>query len=1054
MIRIMRASAGSGKTFNLAMKYITLLFGKKDSHAYRHILAVTFTNKATDEMKSRILKELYVLSSDPRKSPYIDSFIPEMFPDGEEGVVRLRKTAKEILSNILHDYGAFSISTIDRFFQQTLKAFSREIGQFASYKVELDKKSLIDESVDRVLDSLTEDRKELLQWLTESAMEQVEKGGKYRLEDGLKKMAGRLKSDAHRCLVEKSGLDESAMYSYDNLLKTRKVCRSVKAEYVRTVKQRAGEVLSMLESCGVPPEMFSYKFMAKVKDYADLAPEDTVFPLTEAFMAKAADHEKWFSKKNMKLHDMVYPVLESPLEEFCRCFGDDYREYATAGILERQLYELGVAADIYREFDAILKERNVLSIDDSNVILKNIIDGSDTPFIYEKTGVRYENFLLDEFQDTSVVQWENFRPLIAESASKNEENLVVGDVKQSIYRWRGSDWGLLDHGVYEALGMYRIEETKLRSNFRSMRNIVDFNNGFFPFAAGELDRAYGKSDGRTISGIYSDVVQETGSAKKGDGIVNVAFCPADKELAIIHDTVSMLHSRGVPYGDMAVLVRKNDVGAEIASMLISESVPVVTDDSLDVKASSTVRRLVSLLSCIDNPEDSVNSYLAGLLNVEMPDDSPSLPEMCESLCRSLKKYDPEAFEAETTYVCSFVDCLLDYVSVYGNDLHGFLRHWDEINPHISSPSSADAVRIMSVHKSKGLDFRYVIFPYAEDVNLFKSEKVWCELKGDGSELGRKCAGIYDVTLSDRTASTMFRDDYLQEKKMQYIDNINTFYVALTRAVEGLFVIAETPSDKFLASFGNELPAYGNFSHILYSWLVKEGVAAGFVKTEEEDIACFGHGTLSENVGESAAPGAPQVMELPAIYESYPLNQPVPEDGLPRHDRLVCSTDSYDYFSDGGDGEVRADGPVSGMSARVKGVILHKILSEIKSPADIPQAVGRAERTGLIEKADTEPLTDFFVRKTEFAASKGWFPEDGAGVLTETEIIDTDGSVYRPDRVILHGDGSVSVVDYKFGAPKSSYLSQVERYAALWKRKGYGNVSSYLWYVMRDEIIEK
>ena len=196
------------------------------------------------------------------------------------------------------------------------------------------------------------------------------------------------------------------------------------------------------------------------------------------------------------------------------------------------------------------------------------------------------------------------------------------------------------------------------------------------------------------------------------------------------------------------------------------------------------------------------------------------------------------------------------------------------------------------------------------------------------------------------------------------------------------------------------------------------------------------------------------MELPAIYESYPLNQPVPEDGMPKHDRLVCSTDSYDYFSDGGDGEVRADGPVSGMSARVKGVILHKILSEIKSPADIPQAVGRAERTGLIEKADTEPLTDFFVRKTEFAAPKGWFPEDGAGVLTETEIIDTDGSVYRPDRVILHGDGSVSVVDYKFGAPKSSYLSQVERYAALWKRKGYGNVSSYLWYVMSDEIIEK
>ena len=208
MIKILRASAGSGKTYSLAKTYIRLLLSDSDPVAYRHILAVTFTNKATDEMKSRILKELHLLATDPEKSSYISDFVPSLLPTAEE----LKKKAGDLLLRILHDYSAFSVSTIDRFFQQTLKAFSREIGQFASYQVELNQKSLVAETVDRILDSLTEDDKGMLNWLSDSMMEQLEKGERPKLEKSLNDVANRLKSDEHRAVIEENGIDEEKAY--------------------------------------------------------------------------------------------------------------------------------------------------------------------------------------------------------------------------------------------------------------------------------------------------------------------------------------------------------------------------------------------------------------------------------------------------------------------------------------------------------------------------------------------------------------------------------------------------------------------------------------------------------------------------------------------------------------------------------------------------------------------------------------------------------------------------------------------------------------------------
>ena len=254
MIRIMKASAGSGKTFNLAKTYIRLLLTDEERYSYRHILAVTFTNKATDEMKSRILKELHLLAVSPKDSPYYGELVP-MF-DSEDG---LRRRAETVLCDILHDYGAFAVSTIDRFFQQTLKAFSREIGQFATYQVELDRESLVSESVDRVLDSLSEDNKDLLEWLTQSVMDDLEKGKRYNLENNLKTVAMTLKSDEHRAAVEEYGIDEEKEYSKENLARMKKALSGVMTSFVNEVREAAKAFVGAAGEEGLANEDFSRK---------------------------------------------------------------------------------------------------------------------------------------------------------------------------------------------------------------------------------------------------------------------------------------------------------------------------------------------------------------------------------------------------------------------------------------------------------------------------------------------------------------------------------------------------------------------------------------------------------------------------------------------------------------------------------------------------------------------------------------------------------------------------------------------------------------------------
>lgn len=924
-MKLMKASAGSGKTHNLSQTYINLLLNSPEDHPYRHILAVTFTNKATEEMKSRILKDLAELSSTNPK-------------------------AEKILVELLHDYSAFSVSTIDRFFQQTLKSFSREIGRFADYQIELDRNSLICEAMDNILDSLTEDKTELLSWIRQSVSETLEKGNKVSIEDGLYEIGKRLKSEEHRKLAELNGIKAAEEFPPQRLAAIRKECRAV------------------------------------MKD----------------FEAKAA--ALGIFRGDNGAYKVPSRTARAKSPELDELFGRPYDFFVTASILDSMVFNLGLASEFNREFSNLLQEKNVMCLDESNTVLRDIIDGSDAPFVYEKTGVRYDHFLLDEFQDTSNIQWSNFLPLLKESESRGNDNLIVGDVKQSIYRFRDSDWKLL---ASEVDGCFPGAATvQLRDNWRSSDSIVHFNNGLFEWIAGNIG----------LKDIYSDVAQGLGRRHEQCGNVKVEF-RSDQVDAVL-ESVRRALDAGARYSDIGILVRNGQRGALIANRLISEGIPVISDDSLNVKTALSVRTLVSLLAGMDNPDNSIYAYLAGNLNVDYPSEYHSLVDLCEALIRSMRDADPEPFAREYLYVQSFMDFVHNWVAANGNSIREFIRYWESPDTRctLSSPGSSDAVRILTIHKSKGLEFNYAIVPFADDIVLYKYDTHWCPLNTAGTPFSDALDGIYPVSLSSTAENSLFRDSLQKERFLQLVDNMNILYVALTRPRKCLHIIAKVPSNACASTVGKAVMKYSNFSELIFHYLGGQ--------------SCFELGpmydfTRMERKEETVA------ASFPASYRSYPVGK-----------RLQPSADAAEFF--GEDGLTGAQA-----SPRLKGIVLHRIMEEIRVTADLRPAVTAAVSDGLLGPAEGEAA--YLLLTKRIASHPAWFPSDPASVRNEVSIIGPDGSEHRPDRVVELPDGSVDIIDYKFGNESPKHISQVQQYARLYRQLGFVRVNGYVWYVNDDYL---
>lgn len=930
MINIFKASAGSGKTHTLSKTYLDLLLKADSKTAYRNILAVTFTNKATEEMKERILRDL-----------------------AEEGKTNPR--AREILINLLHDYGSFSVSTIDKFFQQALRAFSRELGSSGNYQIELDKASLTKEAMDRVLDDLTEKDKDLLGWFTKQLETALDNGESFHLESSLYEMA-----------EEFGDVNEKFTYDKKKLTALKARCKEIVDTFHKDVYENALCIDTTTWGKTAAKGLAQYAgAQTKYKDSVKAANATTLAKLAETAGCEA-----------------MYALMNPQ--------GRRWKEYRTARMVEKVIFTLGLAEEFYSKLAIIEEEKGVISLDESTSLLRDIIDGSDAPFIYEKLGVRLNHFLLDEFQDTSVVQWENFKPLLANSVSEGYSNIIVGDVKQSIYRWRNSDWNLLDKEI-EANFEGKVKVITLKENWRSTQSIVNFNNEFFTFAADNLG----------LSKIYADVKQKVKVEDSQEGCVTVDFC--EDELEMIDGYIEQAVAAGAKMSDMAILLRTNGEGKKVAEYLLSKGYSVISDDSLDLKSSLIIRKIVSYLHSLCNNSDSLNTYLSESLEIDSEREYHSLLDLVDGVIKDLSETHPDEIKGQTLFIQSFMDDILEWTSIHGNDLRQYLKHWEESKIAISSPNDPNAIRITTVHKSKGLAFPIVIFPFAEKVGLFKEDTLWCHLDSD-AEMGESFNSIFPVVLGKSSGDSFFSESLKNEMEMQRIDNLNIFYVCLTRARKEMHIIAKNPPKSLID--GKSSP--NDLSQLLYLYCEQNGYTFG----------------SPYRWNEASKKEDSEIEEFDAEYETYGMNP----EACSR--RFVASSDAWDYFSEEGIGQ----------SKRLRGIEQHALLSRIRTSDDAPEVL-----------RSIEPQTRELLLERISAHSEWFSPE--LKTLNEVAIIDSFGNTNRPDRVLVDEEGRVTVIDFKFGEEDEKYSGQVRRYMRLFREMGYGEVSGYIWYVPTDKIIQ-
>lgn len=1011
-LTVYKASAGSGKTFTLATEYIKLLI--ENPNAYRHILAVTFTNKATEEMKQRILWQLYGISKQLKES---EKYIEKVMEGSDKSRDEISRKAKEALSLLLHNYSYFRVGTIDAFFQSVLRNLARELDLTANLRVELNDTQVMEQAVDEMIAELGPKDK-VLRWIIDYIEENIREDKSWNVFGQIKNFGRTIFNDTYKeeseSLKEALKKDKNLFYNYSEKM------RELKKEAAMQMTMYADAFDDALVTAGIDESQLSGGRSKSIANYFhklrsnDFSEKKCVNATVKKHMT---DAQAWTTKTNPNREQIVLlaeTTLMGLLNDAEKGRERYWSQYVSADVTLKHLNQLKLLNYIENKVDEMNKEANRFLLSNTQKTLHDMIDDSDSPFIFEKIGSQLEHIMIDEFQDTSTVQWQNFRILLLETLShRNPRNLIVGDVKQSIYRWRNGDWRLLNN-IEQEFDPRLIKLEPLKTNYRSAHNVREFNNWFFSEAAKIEtlnEQEINSEEAQQLATAYSDVEQQQPEKEEQGGYVRVELLEKEdydaQMMQKTADAVDQLVNAGVKTTEIAILVRSNKHIPEIAEYFMRErpDIKMVSDEAFRLDASLAVNIIIGVLKVVHSPNDTLTRvFLQKTWDIDQIDTDAyktlPLKEMAEKVYRD---YCIDRLQEQSAYVCALFDQITKFIDDFGSNLHLFLREWnDRICSKTIQSDETDGIRIISIHKSKGLEFNSVIIPYC-DWKLELTNTLWCKPKEEPFNM----MPIVPVDYSSKLKDTIYADKYRHEHLQNCVDNLNLLYVAFTRAKRNLFVFGKRDT---------------------------KGTRSSLI----QDVI----GDMEYEVGEICA-----INDNDSVTDTKPITIQVKSYDMPAEFRQ--SNKSRDFID--GENEDEQQGYIK------MGCVLHNLFANIRTTDDIPKAIKQMEYDGVLynDEVSTEKLREMIEKRLASQHVKEWF-SDKWQLYNECTILTTnnEGEVIerRPDRVMTDGKETI-VVDFKFGKPKEEYHEQVRGYMNTLKVMGMPDVKGFLWYVYSNKTEE-
>jgi len=1036
-LTIFNSSAGSGKTETLAREYLKIVLNDPDE--FKSILAVTFTNKAAGEMRDRIIKRLVQLSQ--RSNPELEKYLKKA------GVkTNISEQAKAVLQLILHNYSFFSVCTIDSFFHKIFRSFARELKQKLGFEVMLEEKEALARAVDDLFADIGTDPK-LTEYLRDFAFYNIDEDSGWGIDSRIKKQAEEIFRERYRqrrdkgLSIDKKTVQQILSHLFD-------VIRNFEIQ----LQKLAGQALQILDQHGLTSGDFKSGIINEFRRLSNPANYPNQKELGANF-ASAVQQNIWCTKNSPK-KDQVTACVKAGLGEiskriFDTICGEEGRTYSTAVHLVKTIHTLGLFGDLQNKLKSYRDENHVVFISDINDMIQSIVKDNPAPFLYETVGLRYMHFLIDEFQDTSAVQWNNLLPLIKNSLAGGGSSIIVGDVKQSIFRWRNGNMRLLLEKVDKDLNEFKdnIHHQNLTTNRRSRRNIIEFNNKFFlRMVDSTKEKLNGGRYSILLDHVYREVKQGTQAAEKG-GYVRIEFVEKDSqptEDRLLRTITQLVNDQKFPYSQITILVRWNFESRKVAALLNQNDIPVISAESLLVESSPQVKFLLSILRWLVNPRDVLAhkeaeyqyyTYLSP--QAHLPSEARSsfnpllLNQKIELLAHkerylflSLTLYDVVETivrkfglnRSPNSYLLKFLQIVLDFSVRYSTGIRDFLQWWDQADRtgekfSIVVPEQENAVRLMTIHKAKGLENQVIIIPYANwDFGFSRSKQTLMWVESAPSPFTKSEA--YLVNANGNLKGTYFEDQFLEEKVLTHIDNLNLLYVAFTRPIQQLYVI---------------VPGGGIGSLIKETLELEPELSAKF--DIQHGVFQWGEAQLVQSDAASPCPD-----HLPLEITQF-VSEDVKSKAL-----LKKSPTPLAVFSPEKIDEDTPDGKV-----------FHYAMSLVETAADLENVMQVLVDKGIITPAAAPALKQLISRILSLPETADWFSGKWR-VMKEAEILTPHGEIKRPDRVMFR-DSKTIIIDYKTGSQKDEHKRQINQYADLLKQAGYTNVEKYLIYAREGKVLK-